>query len=78
MAARGESHRRLGVVGSFLFGDDFMPAFVEEMLSTGAMPWHRQGKCRQTLANVGEAIDDGGLDWTVDYDDLVAEHKDSP
>ena len=55
-----------------------MPAFVGEMFSTGAMPWHRQGKHRETLANVDEAIVDGGLSWTVDYDDLVTKHKDSP
>ncbi len=52
-----------------------MPAFVGEMFSTGAMPWHRQGKRRETLANVDEAIVDGGLNWTVDYEDLVTKHE---
>lgn len=56
-----------------------MPDDIGKMFSTGQMPWHGKGERLQGPAIMQQALVAGGLDWKVDYDDLVTEgNKPSP
>ncbi|RJR21411.1 MAG: DUF932 domain-containing protein [Desulfobacteraceae bacterium] len=56
-----------------------MPANVGEMFYYGEVPWHGKGTKLEELANMEEAIKNGGLDWEVQTIPLVtAEFPPSP
>ena len=48
-----------------------MPANVETMFYTGAVPWHGLGEKLESAPTISEAIDASGLDWEVGTKDLV-------